>query len=209
MSRRKIKTRRARRVGVAVSEDQRIAEPEMGAEIVAAEINVGNVEQPRAARLTDEDRAAIVNLYVTTSTPLKEIGQTYGIRDTYVFYLLKQAHISWRRGDGTQAPTLEEHSNGVVPEVVHDLPEDNVKALERMLKLPEQPSKPEPVRAPVLPEPMEEGGAASPLGPDEQTWHIEYRGSMLVRAASIDQAIERARVDGHVREIVGIVLRTR
>lgn len=206
-----------------MSEDKALAEPDLSPEVVAAEINVGTIEptvphrgrggsNPRVS-LSQEQKDEIVKLYLTTDEPVGEIARTYAIQSTYPYVVLKQAGIDWRRGDGTPPPDLEHRGNGVArPEVVQELPEDNIKALERMLQLPTAPPKAEPIRAiqptvpttaPSLPQYVDE------ILPGELVWRVEYTGSMLVKASSIDQALERARADGHLRNVIGVTLHTR
>jgi hypothetical protein len=86
-------------------------------------------------------------------------------------------------------------------QVVDEVPEPVEKALERMLRLP---PRPEPVAHPrPQPTPVQVEDESLPV------WKIDYLGSMLVRARDIDQALDRARQDGHLTQIVGVTLRSR
>ena len=209
-----------------------IASPEMSPEIVASELNVGSIPEPphksrggahEPVSLSPEQRIEIARMYLDTDVSMPEIARAYGLSPSYPYYVLKVLGITWRRGDTAPKPSLgEPHVNGVVkPEIVDSVPEPVEKALENMLKWPTMPPKPEPVRAiaptvrdpePSLPAYVDKVLPAMEVtsdDPNEGIWQVDYLGSMLVKATSIDQALERARVDGHVRNIVGITQRRR
>jgi hypothetical protein len=175
-----------------------------------------------SVNLTDDQQVEIIDMYTRTLEPVGLIAKHYGIQETYVFNVLGRAGITWRRKhalyrsgaetfDQWQArqqkptplgpPPIPATATEARAQVVAEVPEPVEKALERMLRLP---PKPEPVAQP-RPQPVQ----VEATDPNESVWEISYVGRMLVRAQDIDQALDRARQDGHLTQIVGVTLRSR
>ena len=177
--------------------------------------------RPDANLLGQELLLEIGAHYEDTRIPTEKIALAYGISNAMLTAAVDLLNLP-RRGSGNKGRKMPGRF-GVVdgkrtwlidepePEVVQDVPEPVEKALERMLQIP---PKPEPLAKPVqrLPLPVALQQVVDEIAPDEQdwpVWRIDYQGSMLIRARDIDQALDKARADGHLTQIVGITLRSR
>jgi hypothetical protein len=166
------------------------------------DIRLGKVRYNRP--LSDEQEVELLDAYTKTDEPLASISQRFGVRPTYPYNVLDRAGVTWRRDhaqtfDEWQAEQARPKAEPE-PEVIvtPQLPE--VVINQRVL-----PPEIEAMRAirPAQPKPE------PPVEFDGPTWEVEYTGRMLVKAASIDQALERARADGHITNIVSVSMRAR
>src|SRR5215471_379563 len=176
--------------------------------------------RPDANLLGQELLLEIGAHYEDTRIPTDRIAEAYGISHAMLSSAVDLLGLP-RRGhgnagrklpgkfglvDGKRAWVLDEDEDE--PEVVEQLPEDTLKALERMIELPKPvlAPKPEPVYEPrpgarermiarQTPPVLESSDGGSPV------WEVQYVGRRRVKARDIDQALERARADGHLTQI--------
>lgn len=157
--------------------------------------------------LTDAQQVEILDAYTTTSEPVQDICDRFGIKHTYIYNILDRVGVSWRRGNAESFLTWQENQarnaegeaeqeaidRSVVSIANEKIPEDTARALENMLKLPTPtvlPPKPEPV-APT-PSVERRTHATEPL----QTWRVQISGFLTIEATSIEEALFEAKRRG-------------
>jgi transposase-like protein len=183
---RDIKARRAlkRENGHVYEEEVRLA-PEEEAQIVA---------QRKRVLLSAEQKQEIVDLYMNSDTPVKEIASTYGVTETAPFRILSESGISWRRGD--RMPDTR-------PGPKRELP-PHIAAMQEVHVAPTP--APEPERVPVAadqPEAIDLDSLDAALrnGAEPEVihsvtlvrWRIEFSGAIELGAANFDDAVAAAR----------------
>ena len=233
-----IKTRKALRAQQGVAS---MPEPEP-VQVPESPNGVAHPRRDRLAGLSDDLKLIIAGHYANYAIPVQDIVSAYHIANGDVTRIADELGIPRRdrRNVGKMLPrgTFVEHVWTVEPpiglppipatatearaqvvqepEVVETLPEDTLKALERMIELPKPVLAPKPEPSVYEPRP----GARERMLARQSTpvlaasddgspvWEVQYVGRMLVRARDIDQALERARADGHLTQITGIVQRS-
>jgi hypothetical protein len=171
--------------------------------------------------MSPERKLEIASFYEDRRIPSYAITKAYGINNSLLTAVVDEMGLPRRGMGNNQAlepghfePDAQGKQTWVLdaPEAQPEptVPEPQQKALERMLRLP---PKPEPAAQPVpRPAAQDMPSYVEQVLPDEtdaSVWKIDYLGSMLVRARDIDQALERARADGHLTQIVGVTMRSR
>jgi len=156
------------------------------------------VAQRQRVMLSPEQKQEIVDLYMNSDTPVKEIAATYGVPETAPFRLLSEAGISWRRGDRVPetrlGPKRELPPHIAAMQDVHVAPE------------PVKPSlldQPAPELEEIVKEAFELEKAATPNGRVPEVdlseggsrWSVVYvtTTTLSVRADSFDEAAAKAR----------------
>ena len=238
-----IKVRRALRAqGVAtMPEPEPVQEQSPYSEPTVSPNGVAHSKRDRLAGLSDDLKLIIAGHYANYTIAVQDIVSAYHISNGDITRIADELGVERRdrRNVGKSLPrgTFVDHvwvpdpPIGLPPipataseaqvvqavEVVEQLPEDTLKALERMIEqptLPVLPPKPEPsvyeprpgarerMLARQSPPVLVSSDDGSPV------WEVQYVGRMLVKARDIDQALERARADGHLTQITGIVQRS-
>jgi len=178
----------------------------------------------RRRPLSDEQEVEIIDAYTKTEEAVGDITQRYAIRETYIFNVLDRAGISWRRKNSEsfeqwqlrQNPRLAAEAAKSTPEIV--VPEPVEKIIEARV-LPPQIEAMRNIQVGVYAEEKQGKTRAQPVEQamdlftsepsDEPVWEVHYVGKMLVHARSVDEALSRARADGHIAEIVSVSRRPR
>lgn len=175
---REIKARRAAKREALVSPEE-VGVPLSMQEAIEEVLAVpnGHVERAPRTRLTPEQKQEIVDLYMNTDTPVKEIASTYGVPETAPFRLLGEFGISWRRGD--RMPESRPGPKRELPPHIEAMKEVHVA----------------PTREPVAAVAPNGQVPAVDLEEGASRWSVVYvtTATLTVRADTFDQAAAKAR----------------
>jgi len=141
-------------------------------------------EQPMAerrpyVRLSPEQRAEVIDLYLHSETPLKEIASAYGIPETAPYRYLSEAGIRWRRGDSEEPPMSER----TLPPHIEAMKDVHVAPAKAQV---EEAIAARPSLIPQVPAPEVETPA--------EGWRVRVEGTLYLRG-SLDQVVAQLRRD--------------
>jgi hypothetical protein len=178
---RAIKDRRAeRRTNGAVHVEEVV--------VLAAAREEVHVVAPRPkVSLSPEQRQEIIDLYMNSDTPVKEIASTYGVPETAPFRILSEAGITWRRGD--RMPESRPGPKRVLP--------PHIAAMQEVHVAPTPAPEPKPAPEPTLLDVAVRNGPLPTLpniaDVDQPVWRVEFSGALDLVAPSFDEAVKMAR----------------
>jgi len=232
MNRRKIKARRAARAATPAQVVVEAAAPEGVAPMPDDNENPvkpGPVPVPIHERLPDDEMLEIGQHYQNLDIPMEMIARAYSLSNNALMQVVDHLGLPRRsemlkladqkrgrgfalppghfdRGDGWHRAWVyddEAPSPNGTTEIVSNLPEPVEQALEKMIVEPDRSRVPPALHQRAVPREHVTADDDESL----PVWQIKYEGSMLVRAIDIDQALQRAREDGHLVQIIGIIRR--